>query len=251
MLHRKEGEIEWLEFELLADVPNLVHASFLRHGGVSTDAFDSLNAGGNSGDTLDSIAQNRERMRQCLKLKRLVSENQTHSDIVNLISFEHEPTDDSCDGLITKDRDLGLMMKHADCQAAIFYDPIHKAIANVHCGWRGNVANIYAKTVAKMGQTIGSDPKELLVCISPSLGPSASEFINYQRELPKEFWSFQVKPTYFDLWAISRMQLEEAGVLSHHIQIAEMCTFSNPDKFFSYRRVKVSGRHATIVGLRR
>ena len=249
MLHRKEADIEWLEFELLAEFPNVVHASFLRRGGVSEGPFDSLNAGGNSGDSPEKIEQNRERMRQCLGLKKLFSENQTHGSNIRHICFDDEPTNDSWDGLITKDKGLGLMIKHADCQAAIFYDPVQHAIANVHCGWRGNVANIYAKTVERMGQSVGSRPENLLVCISPSLGPSSAEFVNYRTELPEEFWKYQVKPTYFDLWAISRVQLEEAGVLSHHIQIAEMCTLSNPDQFFSYRRRKISGRHATIAGI--
>ena len=47
-------------------------------------------------------------------------------------------------------KDCGLVIQHADCQAAIFFDPVRKAIANVHCGWRGSVCNIYAKTVEKI-----------------------------------------------------------------------------------------------------
>lgn len=150
---------------------------------------------------------------------------------------------------MTDEKNVGLMIKHADCQAAIFYDPLHHAVANVHCGWRGNVKNIYREIVEAMGQRYGSRPQDLLVGISPSLGPQASEFRNYIKELPKSFWEFQIKPLYFDLWEISKQQLMGCGILSHHIEIAKICTFSTPEDCFSYRREKRSGRHATIVAL--
>ena len=141
------------------------------------------------------------------------------------------------------------MIKHADCQAAIFYDPVHKALANVHCGWRGNVKNIYRVAVQKMKFTFGTNPKDLLVGISPSLGPDHSEFIHYQTEWPEEFWRFQVRPNYLDLWAIARDQLEQCGLLPHHIEVAGICTFANPQDFFSHRRDKITGRHATVAML--
>ena len=143
------------------------------------------------------------------------------------------------------------MIKHADCQAAIFYDPEHRAIANVHCGWRGNVQNIYRETVREMRRHFASRPENILVAISPSLGPEKAEFINFKKELPEAFLPYQVKPTYFDLWAISRMQLESEGILSHHIQIASICTYSHPEDYFSFRRDnRVTGNHGTVAVLR-
>ena len=142
------------------------------------------------------------------------------------------------------------MMKHADCQAAIFYDPVHHALANVHSGWRGNVKNIYQTTILKMASVFGTKPQDLLVGISPSLGPQHAEFKNYKVEFPEHFWSFQVCPEYFDLWAIARHQLEEAGVLPYHIEIAGICTYANKEDCYSYRRDKVTGRHATLAMLR-
>jgi polyphenol oxidase len=137
-----------------------------------------------------------------------------------------------------------------DCQAAILYDPIHRALANVHAGWRGNVQNIYRTAVQKMVHSFGSKPQDLLVGISPSIGPKHAEFKNYKSEFPEEFWEFQVKPTYFDLWQIARHQFESSGVLAHHIQIAEICTFDHPSDYFSYRRDKTTGRHATVAMLK-
>jgi copper oxidase (laccase) domain-containing protein len=91
-----------------------------------------------------------------------------------------------------------------------------------------------------------SDPKDLLVCISPSLGPESAEFIHYKTELPESFWQFRQKDNFFDFWNISKWQLTEAGILPHHIQMAEMDTYLLGDQFFSYRRDKTTARQATF-----
>ena len=61
--------------------------------------------------------------------------------------------------------------------------------------------------------------------------PRNAEFKNFKQEFPEAFWKFQFQPEYFDLWAIARMQLEQCGVLSHHIEIARICTFENEKDF--------------------
>ena len=142
-------------------------------------------------------------------------------------------------------------MNHADCQVAIFFDPVKKVVANVHCGWQGNVQNIYAQVIQHLEAEYGSAVEDLLVCISPSLGPENAEFINHRSELPSSFYPFQIKPNYFDFWEISKMQLKKAGVLGHHIEIAQMCTFSGEKDFFSHRRDKETGRNGTVVALKR
>lgn len=248
MIRKKQGEIEWLEFELLADIPGLVHGVFLRHGGVSKGPYCSLNVGGRIGDDPKNIAENRRRILRTLGIETWVSGKQVHSDGVACVKNANQNVGD-CDGLVTDQKDIGLMIKHADCQAAIFYDPINHAIANVHSGWRGQVKNIYRATIQKMMKAFGSRPEDLLVAISPSLGPDRAEFINYKVELPEEFWRFQIRPQYFDLWAIARYQLESAGVLPKHIEIAGICTHTDTNDYFSFRRDKVTGNNATLVML--
>lgn len=250
MLRKEKNGVEWLEFELLADISQVVHGVFLRKGGVSEGPCASLNLGGNTGDHWERVRENRKRVAEALGLIQLVSSYQVHSDRVVCVTADGLPDREEADGMITRQPNIGLMIKHADCQAAIFYDPQHRAIANVHAGWRGNVKNIYAKTIEQMGQQFGTSASDLLVCVSPSLGPSRSEFKLFKEELPESFWKFQIEPTYFDLWAIARHQLEECGVLSHHIEIASICTYSHPEDFFSHRRDKPStGRNATIAAL--
>lgn len=249
MRRRKKDNVEWLEFDLLADIPNLVHGVFLRHGGYSTGPYDSLNAGGGSGDDRECIRKNREKIQELLKIPMIVAGNQVHGNNVEIVTPSFADNID-CDGLVTSEENIGLMIKHADCQAAIFFDPILRLLANVHCGWRGSVKNIYANTIDKM-KSLGSNPQNILVCISPSLGPLAAEFKHYSSELPESFWEFQIKPTYFDFWSISRQQLEKCGILRHHIEIASLCTVAEAKDFFSYRRDKITGRNATLVALKK
>jgi hypothetical protein len=248
MRRRKKGSVEWLEFELLADIPYLTHGVFLRHGGYSTGPFASLNAGGRI-EVDENIEKNREKIKEILGFSAYMTGKQMHNANVEIVPPVSSLVETDCDGLITKEKSLGLLIGHADCQAAIFYDPANHILANVHCGWRGNVKNIYEKTIQKM-QTLGSLPKDILVCISPSLGPNASQFINYKTELPESFLEFQFKPLYFNLWEIARHQLEEAGILRHHIEIASICTFQNEKDCFSYRRNKITGHHATVAALK-
>ncbi len=260
MRRHQHNQIEWLEFELLADFPRVKHAIFLRHGGFSQGPFASLNAGLHVGDCTEHVQSNLQAIEEQLKKhvpgwKRLVFGRGAHGKAIAAV---HDPSRYSpyspfplvdFDGLMTSTPGLSLMMTHADCQAALFYDPLLHVAANIHAGWRGSVTNIYAEAVKRMQETFGSHPANLLVCISPSLGPDEAEFIHYRSELPEEFWSFQVRPTYFDFWAISEYQLQAAGILPHHIEVARLSTYANAHDFFSYRRDKVTGRHAACMTL--
>lgn len=248
MLRKKRGSLEWLEFELLQEFPEVGHAVFLRHGGVSEGPYSSLNVGGGTGDDEDKIKLNRVKIKKHLGCKQLISGRQMHGMQIALPPLD--PESEECDGLITQEKSMGLLIKHADCQAVIFYDPIEKAVGCIHAGWRGNVQNIYAQAIGMMQRSFGSKPQNLFVGISPSLGPCCSQFIHYEKEIPQQFWSFQVKPLYFDLGEMARSQLLEAGILPHHLEIAPICTCCSPVDFYSYRRDKTTGRNATIVCLK-
>ncbi|MEM7175584.1 MAG: peptidoglycan editing factor PgeF [Chlamydiota bacterium] len=239
MKKKVQGKIEWLEFDLLQAFPEVSHGVFLRG--------DHFNLG-EQGKIADQLRALRILgFKQGVKLAPQVhgKELWVIEETKNMLAVKK-----GRDGLITKCKQVGLMIRHADCQAAIFYDPATTSLAVVHCGWRGNVHNIYENTVAMMKKNYQVKPKDLRVCIGPSLGPKAAEFKHYRKELPMHFWQDRVAPTYFDLWEISRKQLLAAGVLKNHIEVAETCTYSSSQSFFSYRRdPKNPGRHATIAGL--
>jgi len=245
------GDIHWLEFPLLQGM-KLRHAVFSRRGGVSVGDFASLNLSATVGDKAEAVEENRKRAAVAFGCKYFIFPRQVHGIGIELVSGDFACSQD-CDGLITKETGQPLTILHADCQAAIFYDPIKHTVANIHCGWRGNVQNIYEKTVDRF-KDLGSNPSDLLVCISPSLGPDKAEFIRFETEFPESFYEFRRKGCYFDLWEISRFQLEKAGVLRGHIEIAKRCTYENETEYFSYRRKNKAGqnrggRQGTVVSL--
>jgi len=219
MIRKNRGEISWLEFELLQKA-KVKHAVFLKQSSEVTK-FDWF--------------------------EEIVYFNQVHGKEIALIEKRGEIH--RADGGITKMKEIPLAIKHADCQAAIFYDPVQNVLANVHAGWRGLVQNIYRETVEKMVKEFCVDKDNLVVCIGPSLEPNHSEFIHYKQEFPKSFWRFQVKPNYFNLWDIAKFQLRELGVPLRNIEVAEIGTYGNCKDFYSYRRDKTVNRNVTVAAL--
>lgn len=246
----EKAKLEWIEFDLLEAYPHVAHGVFLRHGGTSQKHFASLNLGENVGDHPDCVKVNRESIRKSINVPKIIYANQNHGVNVHRVTAKNWDKIPVADALFTTEKNVGLAITHADCQATIFYDPVHEAVGIVHAGWKGSAQNIYAKMFEAMHRDIGTQPHNLLVCISPSLGPDHAEYKNYKQDFPEELWGFQVKPNYFDFWAISKKQLTACGILEKNIEISEMCTYCNPKEYFSYRRDKDTGRHATVVALK-
>lgn len=230
---KKQGTV-WLEFELLQRFPEVKHGTFL-----NLDLGESR------------LEVNLPIGLELLDCPRGVKLKQCHGTRIKTVAASDQPLlhFDDYDGMVTAEKNRGLLIRHADCQAAIFYDPIHQVVGNVHCGWRGSVQNIYQKMVDQMKALYQTDPSDLIVCIGPSLGPNRAEFKHYKKELPQSFWDYQVRPNYFDFWEISRMQLENAKVPKEQIEIAEICTYESGEDYFSYRRNQDSLRHGTVVGI--
>jgi len=234
---------------------NLVNGTFSRHGGVSRGNFASNNIAFEVGDDADRVLRNRDTIKAVAGFDQLVSAKQVHGhDMYHLRApVDGDCVINSCDVLTTDLVGVGLMVGHADCQAAVIYDRRQKVIAAVHSGWRGSAVNVLGRTVAAMKMEYGCSPADLEVGVSPSLGPCCSEFVNYREELPPWFWKYLVKDNHFDFWAISLQQLVQAGVARQAISFAGICTSCSVD-YFSYRRScrlqqGKTGRNATIIGM--
>jgi len=245
-----KAKLEWLEYDLLEPYPHLLHGTFSRHGGVSAGRFGTLNLGRGTADNPESVKINRELVRKRLGVSKVLYPQLNHGANVARVTAKNQDQILQADALFTTEKNIGLAIDHADCQAAIFYDPVHEAIGIVHSGWRGSAQNIYSRLIENMQRELGTQPHNLIVCISPSLGPDHAEFKNYKQELPKEFWEFQKKPLLFDFWAISQMQLTKCGILDKNIEIAGICTYCSTDDYFSHRREKDTGRNATVIAMK-
>ncbi|MGM0440534.1 MAG: peptidoglycan editing factor PgeF [Chlamydiota bacterium] len=239
-----------MQFELLQNCPAIGHSVFSRQGGVSSGIYTSLNLCYRTGDNPGLVGQNLEVVRAALDAQKVTAAYQVHGNRIIKIDCQPEFEIPTCDGLITSVPGIALLIRHADCQAAIFYDPRKHVIGCIHAGWRGQVQGIYSNAVAAMSYHYSSRPEDILVGISPSLGPSHAEFANFREELPSNFWKYQVSEGYFNLWEAARDELVMAGILRHHIEVAGICTYDSYREYFSYRRDKVTGRNGTAVILR-
>ncbi len=247
--------LSFFQFSLFQSVPGLIHGIFSRHGGISQGAYASLNLSFAVGDDRQKVVHNRELVLKALGIGSIRSLKQVHGKEAVVIqdsplkASHRVPEERPGDILMTRITGQGLMIKQADCQSVLFYDPRHKAVANIHCGWRGNVNNVIGEAVKQMKAFYGTHPSDLIAGIGPSLGPCCAQFINYRKEIPPRYWTYQARPYYFDLWRLSRDQLMAAGVLEDHIEIAGICTSCQTRDFFSYRKEKKTGRFAAVIAL--
>jgi YfiH family protein len=254
LVNRSINGLSFYQYPLLQDQPGLIHGVFSRLGGISEGIYGALNLSFSVWDETHRVRHNRELVQKTLGLKAIKSLKQVHgkSTVVMEGPPEHssESEKQAGDILMTRIPGLGLMIKQADCQSVLLYDPRQRAVANLHCGWRGHVANVIQEAIEQMQAVYGTHPADLMAGIGPSLGPCCAQFIHYRQEFPEPYWKYQVRPYYFDLWQLSRDQLTAGGVLASRIQIAGVCTSCRNDLFFSYRKEKTTGRFATIVALK-
>jgi hypothetical protein len=100
-----------------------------------------------------------------------------------------------------------------------------------------------------MKQHFDCHPGRIQAGIGPSLGPCCAEFINYRKEIPKEYWRYMGLNAHFDFWALSRDQMLQAGMAAANIEPGGICTRCHTDDFFSYRAARTTGRFAAVIGL--
>jgi YfiH family protein len=245
--------ILYLQSPIFSGHNHLIHGIFTRIGGVSKPPYDTLNCSYNVGDQPERVNENLRTIRDAIGAKDLIHMNQVHGGGIVILQNDHHTRIESAlnaDALITDIPSVALMVKQADCQGVILYDPVKAVLAVVHCGWRGNVRDILGSVVNRMRSDLGCRESDMLAAVGPSLGPCCAEFTSYREIFPEWFREFIVRRDHFNLWEISRRQLLDAGLAENRIQIAGICTRCNTEIFYSYRGEGITGRFATVAMLR-
>jgi YfiH family protein len=243
----------YFQFPRLSLNPHLMHGVFTRKGGVSASPFDSLNTSFSVDDQPEDVAANLRKIKDTIGAQDLIHMNQVHgNDILVVDQSDPDSLNKSffADAMITNMPQVALLVKQADCQGTIIYDPKKHVLANVHCGWRGNVQDILGRVATRMKGEFGCKASDLEAAIGPSLGPCCAEFVTYRDIFPEVFDSFMVNENHFDLWALSSWQLENAGMRPENIEVAGLCTRCRTDLFYSYRAEGNTGRFGTVAMLR-
>ncbi|WP_320171649.1 polyphenol oxidase family protein [Maridesulfovibrio sp.] len=226
-----------------------------RRGGNCKAPFDEGNLSFDVGDDPYDVRANRTELASSLGVSQWHECRQVHGDIIHFEPEEGSPgnvAEIEGDGLATSAKGHALVVKTADCQPILLAHKNGDFVAALHNGWRGNAINFPGKGVAEICAHYSCEPSELLAVRGPSLSPKAAMFVNFTTDFEPGFENYysETEQT-MDLWKLTRDQLLEAGLEERNIYSLDMCTFSMPDTFFSYRREKESGRMCSLIWINR
>ncbi len=232
-----------------------------RAGGVSTGTLSSLNLGRSVGDAPEAVAENRRRVAELVGAQpRWMS--QVHGIEVADLDRIDASTQITADAAVSRTHNVCNVMM-ADCLTVLFSDREGGVVAAAHAGWRGLLAGVLESTVAAMHVS----PAEILAYLGPAIGPGAFEvggevrdaFLSASRanEMPKVENAFvpskQSSPDKWmaDIYELARIRLVRAGLPANAVYGGTLCTYSDPARFFSYRRgtheKTSSGRMAALI----
>lgn len=252
---KEKNHVPYIQFKNLSATGIVKHGFSTRKGGVSTGIFSSMNLNFKRGDDPDAVMENYRRMAAALNMRveDMVLSDQTHTTNVRVITEEDRgkgilrPQDYSdVDGMITNVPGIVLVTSYADCVPLYFVDPVRKAIGLSHSGWKGTVGHIGQKTVWKMHEVYGSEPKDIVAAIGPSICQSCYEVsddvaeafkANFTADEAADILLDKGNGKYqLDLWKANWYVLTDAGILPEHLSVTDLCTACHPDLLWSHRK---------------
>lgn len=231
--------LEILTSESLAP---LKHGFFTRRGGASSGVFAGLNCGQGSSDQSEIVEINRTRVADAMGVTahKLISVHQTHSSDTITVT---EPLQEKpkADAMATNVAGLALSILTADCQPVLFADLEHRVIGAAHAGWRGALDGVLEATIDAMCD-LGAVRETIVAVIGPSISQHAYEvgpeffdtFMAEDDTYARFFAGGTEDRMHFDLPGFGLHRLRNAGIAS--AEWTRHCTYSDPDRFYSYRR---------------
>ena len=216
-----------------------------RAGGVSRGTWATLNLGMHTGDDAGHVQANRARLEQHLPAPPQWL-NQVHGGTVRRHAGEVRAEEEG-DALVAFGPDRVCAVLTADCLPVFLCSRQGDRVAIAHAGWRGLAAGILPATV----RALEMEPGHLMAWLGPAIGPQAyevgSEVRDALADIDSAAFSRHSEKWLLDLYRIAGTQLREAGV--ERVFGGSFCTFSEPERFFSYRRDGVTGRMASLIWL--
>jgi YfiH family protein len=258
---RQEGSgIPFYRFRAFEAHDEIVHAVFTRLGGVSHPPYWALNVGNSVGDTPQAVEENHRLVFQTMGVSdaRVVTARQVHGNHVGVVDARDQgEVVAETDALITKDSEVNLFLRFADCLPIFLYDPRRGVIGLGHAGWRGTAAMLASQMVSTMIDSFGSDPSDVLAGLGPAIGPCCYEVgpdVAQAIQPAVQRSQSAMQPSgdgrfSLDLWEANRQQLRHRGI--QQIEVGRICTSCRADVFFSHRADKgTTGRFAALMGIR-
>ncbi|MCL1634540.1 peptidoglycan editing factor PgeF [Luteimonas sp. SX5] len=232
--------------------PGVVAFTTLRHGaGVSQAPFDAFNLGARCGDDAGAVATNRDRLIAEFSLPSaphwLAQVHGTRA--VRFAGRKDDMQEPEADAAVTSAPATVLAILTADCLPVVFAAADGSEIAAAHAGWRGLAAGVLENTVA----ALQAPADGIVAWLGPAAGPGAYEigeevfgaFVSRDPQARSAFAATRPGHWRVDLYALARQRLQAVGV--RRIHGGGLCTISDPQRFFSHRRDRRTGRMATLV----
>jgi YfiH family protein len=232
--------IELLRADSLNSLP---HGFAGRRGGVSTGVHAGLNVGLGSQDDRDAVLRNRALVAEALLPGAgLVTVHQVHSpDVVTVTGPVDDQARPAADAMVTDRPGLILGILTADCVPVLFADAQAGVVGAAHAGWKGAIGGVTDRTLDAM-QALGADPARIACAIGPCIGRASYEvmpdfmdrFVAQDDANERFFTPGRPEHLQFDIAAYVAARLAQAGVT--RITLMDEDTYSQPDRFYSYRR---------------
>lgn len=218
-----------------------------RAGGCSTGPYSSLNLGLRTGDHVDAVAANRARLRAALPQEPKWLQQIHGCTVAEADALELETPE--ADASVARRPGIVCAVLIADCVPVLFTNRGGSVVAIAHAGWRGLAGGVIERSVA----AIGEPPGDLLAYLGPGIGPRAFEVGPDVRDAflannPRDAAAFAPHAPgkwLADLFLLIDRRLRRAGV--RHLFGGGTCTYSDPSRFFSYRRDRTTGRMAALI----
>ena len=243
------------------------HGFSTRIGGVSADAFSSLNLGMHTEDDRENVQHNFSLFCRDLSIspEHLVLAEQVHETHIHKASISdcgkgiYQETDlAGVDGLITGEPGVALATFYADCTPILLLDPVERVVASVHSGWRGTVQKFARKAAFYMQKEYGSKRSNILAAMGPSIKQCHFEvgeevYLDFAASFgtaAERVTRYKDGKYYIDTDSLNEMLLLEAGLSREHISICKACTACREDLFFSHRKSGgKTGRMCAVIEL--
>lgn len=267
IIKRINQGVPYLAADGIEAAAGVAHGFSTREGGVSEGMWASLNLGVSRGDDPDHVRENYRRFLDAVGAHggKLAMSNQIHKDVVRVVTSADWKTDPyekvgyEADGLMTATPGVALLVFSADCLPVLFYDPVRRAVAAVHAGWRGTAAGIVTRAVERMGDVYGSRPEDILAAIGPGISKCCFET---HEDVPNAMMAAVSSPALqyiqikengkyaVDLKGINARRLERAGLDPAHIAVSGDCTACRTDLYWSHRKMGTNrGSMAAVIQL--
>jgi hypothetical protein len=230
-------------------VPSNVQAfSTTRMGGFSQGQWGQLNLGDSCGDDPDHVRKNRDLLQSLLPSEPRWLRQVHGNRVLNWSKADGDRPE--ADAITSNQARQVCAIMTADCLPVLFCNRNGTEVAASHAGWRGLASGVLEATVS----TLACAPGELMAWLGPAIGPGVYEV---GAEVYETFMTMDsdhagsFKPSgdrwLADLYSIARQVLASAGV--GRVSGGRYCTYSEPGRFFSYRRDGVTGRMASVIWL--